>query len=394
MNEPLKMRGFDNHRPKHLVFLKQDLNTKKIRQDRMEEIEHDNRLLLDKMARIMTAKREDTLAEFTPGFRITKNHIPILDNYTSLQSTYPGKAVPKNSLNFSLRRDRMERIIADNLVLLNRINDQKPHYKTKQYLKKYRDKDAKYRKLYSRNATAGHLRSNSLPSLNDTRANSAPEGASRDGGATETTITSVVVTSADGVEYTVTVEATPTMDQTGRLIAPSVTVKAITPGKAPVALNITAQQVPFFIPLKRRAQYLQNPDSLVTDLAAKVDVVVSEGAAMPTIAPCEGEERVSFGLGPTIQYRKKLVVPMVLPDSEEEDERPMIIEATFHHGTMSLSGYTLDNGETFVCPQRIKYKQQIIDQGREDEVIAQLFPKLCLKSTRGQYVMVLRNVSV
>ena len=50
----------------HLVFLKQDLNTKKLRQDRMEEIERDNRLLLDKMARIMTAKREDTLAEFTP----------------------------------------------------------------------------------------------------------------------------------------------------------------------------------------------------------------------------------------------------------------------------------------------------------------------------------------
>merc|ERR1719261_459275 len=155
------MKGFDNHRPKHLLFLKQDLNTKKLRQDRMEEIERDNRLLLDKMARIMTAKREDTLAEFTPGFRITRNHIPILDNYTSLASTYPGKAVPKNSLNFSLRRDRMEQIISDNLVLLNRINDQKPHYKTKKFLKKYRENDKKYRGLSSRDATAGHLRANS-----------------------------------------------------------------------------------------------------------------------------------------------------------------------------------------------------------------------------------------
>merc|ERR1719198_375798 len=165
------MVGFDPHRPKHLVFLKQDLNTKKIRQDRMEEIERDNRLLLDKMARIMTAKREDALAEFTPGYRLMITHVPILDNYTSMQSSYPGKAVPKNSLNFSLRRDRMERIIADNLVLLNRINDQKPHYKTKRYLKKYRENDKKYRQIFSKNATAGHLRTNpKLPNLQKTRA--------------------------------------------------------------------------------------------------------------------------------------------------------------------------------------------------------------------------------
>ena len=39
----------------------------------MEEIERDNRLLLDKMARIMTAKREDTLAEFTPVLSYEKN---------------------------------------------------------------------------------------------------------------------------------------------------------------------------------------------------------------------------------------------------------------------------------------------------------------------------------
>ena len=38
----------------------------------MEEIERDNRLLLDKMARIMTAKREDTLAEFTPVMSCAK----------------------------------------------------------------------------------------------------------------------------------------------------------------------------------------------------------------------------------------------------------------------------------------------------------------------------------
>ena len=83
---------------------------------------------------------------------------------------FAGKAVPKNSLNFSLRRDRMERIISDNLVLLNRINDQKPHYKTKKFLKGYRDNDKKYRQLYSRNATAGHLRANStLPALDATR---------------------------------------------------------------------------------------------------------------------------------------------------------------------------------------------------------------------------------
>ena len=156
----------------------------------MEEIERDNRLLLDKMARIMTAKREDTLAEFTPvrllcerefvckfvflraylisvfndpyyyiilyhimlyyiilyyiilsflsvcvvpissfrsfcafseafllflshflfqlscknqGFRITKNHIPILDNYTSLQSTYPGNKKKMRSANSVVR---------------------------------------------------------------------------------------------------------------------------------------------------------------------------------------------------------------------------------------------------------------------------------------------------
>merc|ERR1719198_119554 len=386
------MVGFDPHRPKHLVFLKQDLNTKKIRQDRMEEIERDNRLLLDKMARIMTAKREDALAEFTPGFRLMKTHVPILDNYTSLQSTYPGKAVPKNSLNFSLRRDRMERIIAYNLVLLNRINGQKPHYKTKKFLEKYRKKDAKYRQLYSRNATAGHLKSGRLPNLASTRASSAPADSAR--GGTDTTMTSVELTAPTGDEYTVTVEATPTMDKSGRLIAPSVTIQAVTPGQAPVVINLTAQQLPFFIPLKRRAQFLQSPDSLVAELASKVDLVVTETGVAPTIPPCDGEERVSFGLGPTIQYRKKQMIPMELPESQEEDAREMIVEATFHQGTMSISGYTLEAGETFICPQRIKYKQQIIDQGLEDEVIAQLFPKLCLKSTRGQYVMVLRNVSV
>jgi len=359
----------------------------------MEQIERDNKLLLDKMARIMTAKREDTLAEFTPGFRITKNHIPILDNYTSLQSTYPGKAVPKNSLNFSLRRDRMERIISDNLVLLNRINDQKPHYKTKKFLKGYRDKGKKYRQLYSRNATAGHLRPNTLPALDATRASSAPASDQR-GGAVENTITSVEITASDGDQYTVTVEATPTMDQSGRMVAPSVSIQALTPGKAPVILKITAQQLPFFLPLKRRLQFLQSPDSLVADLASRVDLIVTERGPMPSISPCEEEERVSFGMGPSIQYRKKMTIPVVVPDTDDEDESPMIIEAIFHHGTMSITGYSVEEGKTFTCPQRIKYKQQIIDQGREDEVIAQLFPKLCLKSTRGQYVLVLRNVSI
>lgn len=77
------------------------------------------------MFAIMKQKPDPRASEYLPGLRINSGQTPIVDNYLSTQTNLPGKAVLIPSLNREARRRSYDRIMAENVAILERISRQK-----------------------------------------------------------------------------------------------------------------------------------------------------------------------------------------------------------------------------------------------------------------------------
>lgn len=86
--------------------------------ERLVTIEHENRLLLEKMSKIMSRQMGpyDYGLEFVPGLRIDRNHYPSTDHYISARTNLAGQAVEPHSLNNQYRRRQLETITMQNAV--------------------------------------------------------------------------------------------------------------------------------------------------------------------------------------------------------------------------------------------------------------------------------------
>ena len=85
-------------------------------QDRLQEIQYENGLLLEKMQAIMRQDVGGPAVEFAPGVRITRNQIPVTDTFVSAKTCMPGNALPVVSLGASARKREQARIMAENKV--------------------------------------------------------------------------------------------------------------------------------------------------------------------------------------------------------------------------------------------------------------------------------------
>ncbi|KOO24580.1 hypothetical protein Ctob_007067 [Chrysochromulina tobinii] len=108
--------------------VQQNLKRQQVQSERYDTIEHENRLLLDKMSQLMAPGSSvlDPTAgtwEFSPGVRLNRFQIPVIDHSISTQPTFPqrGSAREPESLNLGLRRRELERITSENRGIVLRI---------------------------------------------------------------------------------------------------------------------------------------------------------------------------------------------------------------------------------------------------------------------------------
>ena len=149
------------------------------------------------MYRIMHQNPGSASTEYTPGVRLTSSQYPTLDNYLSVKSPMPGKAVPLNSLNrqgecmlqcvshgakstcfrptlwTTVRQKEYKYVMEQNAHILRRLTTSKPTYSREKWQQERRETE-RYLQMLSRDNTVGHLRKYSkrktqkpkLPSLN------------------------------------------------------------------------------------------------------------------------------------------------------------------------------------------------------------------------------------
>lgn len=85
-------------------------------QHKLEKIQYENGLLLEKMQAIMRQDVGGPAVEFAPGVRLTRHQIPVTDTYVSGKTNMPGHALPVVSLGSSFRKREQARIFEENKV--------------------------------------------------------------------------------------------------------------------------------------------------------------------------------------------------------------------------------------------------------------------------------------
>jgi hypothetical protein len=75
----------------------------------------------------------------------------------------------------------------------------------------------------------------------------------------------------------------------------------------------------------------------------------------------------------------------------------MLVDVVFRGGSLRITGFDMDNHIVYECPQKVKYRHEIVDAGRDGEVVARLVPTLVIKvspAQRGTRVLVLDTAGV
>ncbi len=65
----------DNNRPKRHKHLEQNAKRRQLEDEHYAKIEHENRILIEKMYCIMNAKSDPNAMEFQPGLRLNSNQV-------------------------------------------------------------------------------------------------------------------------------------------------------------------------------------------------------------------------------------------------------------------------------------------------------------------------------
>ena len=84
--------ALDNNRPMRQRHLELNLKQRQMDDEQYTKIEHENRILMEKMYGIMKTKKDPRSIEFSPGLRIDSNQGPMADCYLSKRSNYPGRS--------------------------------------------------------------------------------------------------------------------------------------------------------------------------------------------------------------------------------------------------------------------------------------------------------------
>lgn len=453
---PFQKVKLDLSPPNKPKFLKKNMSKKIHEQRRIQAIEHDNRILLKKMADIMMPRKSHRLQEFLPGVRLTPGGAPVVDNFVS--STKKRKGKKKNHTLGGLARKReMERIINENLAMLDRINKSKTSYSKRRLGREFANSRV-YKNLCSVENTAGFLSKGSkLPNIRAqtspgrsrsglrsrgglrSRSGSAPGSDGRgaetttlafekqaslsvsDGSAKDFMVKIYAETSARNPLVQVTIETRPVpeeqdqaQDQPEDTSSPEQDDAARPSGGGSegdgdgggesdsanecLVLTITSNELKFFVPVSRRQQFFarENMPELFDFLLSRVEVAkLDDGASFLHIAPCSDEERVSIGLEPIIVHRSVAEVPEkpMSESTEPSGERvAMVLDTVFRNGQLKITGFDMDNHIVYECPQKVKFKPEIVELGRDADVVARLVPTLVIKvssAQRGKKVLVL-----
>lgn len=126
--------------------LRRNLKRAQMQNERFDEIERENRILLDKMHALMSVgphaidPTEGTL-EFRPGVRLNRFQVPVIDHGISMTPKMRGAARPSESLNWGVRRRELERITHENRGIVHRIQERKPQYSAEQWTRRSDEHD-------------------------------------------------------------------------------------------------------------------------------------------------------------------------------------------------------------------------------------------------------------
>ena len=111
------------------THLRENLKKQQVESERFDTIERENRLLLDKMSALMATgsvldPTEGTW-EFQPGVRLNRFQMPVVDHAVSISPKMPQRGAAKEpiSLNWSLRKQELERITLENRGIVHRIHE-------------------------------------------------------------------------------------------------------------------------------------------------------------------------------------------------------------------------------------------------------------------------------
>jgi hypothetical protein len=131
----------DNTAPPRQRHLRKNAKKAQMEKERRERINHENRLLLNKMAAIVhpptgNVNRNATSTTYKPGLRLSRNQVPVVDNWNPSANSY------KKSMNIESRRRELEKVTAENYGILQRIQAQKAFYNTEGLRKDWKDNKA------------------------------------------------------------------------------------------------------------------------------------------------------------------------------------------------------------------------------------------------------------
>jgi len=172
------------------AHLDDNLKKAQIEAERFDRIEHENRLLLEKMSALMASgsvvdPTEGTW-EFQPGVRLNKNQMPVIDHGISHQPPMPqrGAAREPESLNWGSRRRELERITQENRGIVYRIQGRGSYYPSNQWSKRSEEHDQHLMRI-RRPVTSNNAMLPSPPSVQVFNASPSPSRSrgSRRGGA-------------------------------------------------------------------------------------------------------------------------------------------------------------------------------------------------------------------
>ena len=138
--------GPQRSRPTY-AHLRENLKKQQLEAERFETIEHENRLLLEKMSALMASGSvldpcEGTW-EFGPGVRLNRFQMPVIDHAVSHQPPLPmrGAAKEPESLNWGSRLRELERITHENRGIVTRIQGRESYYPSNQWGKRSQEHD-------------------------------------------------------------------------------------------------------------------------------------------------------------------------------------------------------------------------------------------------------------
>mmetsp|Transcript_13062 Transcript_13062/g.41271 ORF Transcript_13062/g.41271 Transcript_13062/m.41271 type:complete len:215 (+) Transcript_13062:150-794(+) len=181
-----RLTSLDNSTPPVFKHLEMKLKTQQLKEERFAEIEHENRVLLEKMSKIMRHDPNSHASQFLhrsllqlkPGVRVDSHMYPVLDNRSDVEF---------RSLNREQRVRELSRITLENQQMLQRIQERKPVYSVKSW-KEQSAIDAMYgenvRDPTVRNLSNSWSRFPKLPSVNSGGGSMSSRPSGRGGGVT------------------------------------------------------------------------------------------------------------------------------------------------------------------------------------------------------------------